>query len=117
MPSSNTYAIATSDPDGDSVSITDFSVDKPDCLAATRSGKQVTLTPQGAVTGKTPTLDGPTSNVCTVTLTAQVSDGNGGTASCSKSIQVRYPRPRLSAVYPKGWGRLAKTPPPNPLPL
>jgi len=99
MPSSNTYAIATSDPDGDSVSITSFSVDKPDCLAATRSGKQVTLTPQGAVTGKTPTLDGPTSNVCTVTLTAQVSDGNGGTASCSKSIQVRYPRPRLSAVY------------------
>ncbi len=112
MPSSNTYALNTSDPDGDTVSITSFSVDKPNCLAASRSGKQVTLTPQGAVTGQTPTLDGPTSNVCTVTLTAQVSDGNGGTASCSKSIQVRYPRPRLAAVYLKGVGAACQNPSP-----
>ena len=69
--------IQTNDPGGDTVRITNVSVSKPECLKVTRDGKKLYATPQGKITGKTPTLDG--ANYCDVRIRVQVSDGRGGT--------------------------------------
>ena len=94
-PTTHTGTISTSDPDGDSVTITSFTA-SGDCVAIARSGTTFTYTPQGHVTGRVPTLTGPT--YCDVTFTAKVSDGKGGTGTCEKTIRVSYPGPQLYAL-------------------
>ncbi len=89
--------INTSDPDGDSVRITRMTVSKPSCLKVTRDGRRIYATPQGKVTGKTPSLNGP--SYCNVTIRVQVSDGKGGTNNCSKTVRVNYPKPRIWSIW------------------
>ncbi len=96
LPSSQSGTVNLSDPDGDSVSITNLTVSKPQCLQVQRNNTTLTLTPQGQLTGQTPTLD--TSYTCQVQITAQISDGNGGTNNCSKTITVTYPAPRMASL-------------------
>ncbi len=76
LPTSQSGTVNLSDPDGDSVSITNLTVSKPQCLQVQRNNTNLTLTPQGQLTGQTPTLD--TANTCQVQITAQISDGKGG---------------------------------------
>jgi len=72
-PTTHTAAIQVSDPDGDSVTVTSLSVNKPACLQTSYSGTTAQLTPQGAVTGQAfPPLDGP--NACQVCVRAEVED-------------------------------------------
>ena len=72
-PTTHTAAIQVSDPDGDSVTVTSLSADKPACLQTSYSGTTAQLTPQGAVTGQAfPPLDGP--NACQVRVRAEVED-------------------------------------------
>ena len=77
QPSTIQGRIRTRDPDGDRMRITKLTVSKPECLKVTRNGKTLYTTPQGKITGKTPTLDG--ANYCDVRIRVQVSDGRGGT--------------------------------------
>ena len=64
-PTTHTATIQVNDPDGDSVTVTSLSADKPACLQTSYSGTTAQLTPQGAVTGQAfPPLDGP--NACQV---------------------------------------------------
>jgi len=93
-PTTHDYAIATSDPDGDTVTIASVTVSQPACLQATHDGSTLHLTPQGALTGHpNPPLSG--ANTCTTQVTVEVDDGNGGTGTCSKDLTIVYPRPRV----------------------
>ena len=87
----------TSDPDGDTVTVTDVSVDKTDCLEATHNNTDISLTPQGAVSGHpNPSLD--TANTCNAQITVTVDDNHNHTATCTKTIAITYPRPRLYSL-------------------
>ena len=87
-PTARAGKINTSDPDGDPVTITDFTV-SGNCIKSNRNGKNFTLTPQGEVTGVTPNLTGY--YTCNSTLTAYIKDNHNHTASCTKEVQIRYP--------------------------
>ncbi len=98
QPTRRSGSLSLSDPDGDTVRVTQIQVDKPNCLAVSRSGNTLYATPQGSVTGKTPSLS--STNKCSVKITVKISDGKaGGTASCSKTVQVVYPPTRIQKVY------------------
>ena len=93
-PTTHDYAIATSDPDGDTVTIASVTVSQPACLQATHDGSTLHITPQGALTGHpNPPLSG--ANTCSTQVTVEVDDGNGGTGTCSKDLTIVYPRPRV----------------------
>jgi len=89
-PTTHTATIQVSDPDGDSVTVTSLSANKPACLQTSYSGTTAQLTPQGAVTGQAfPPLDGP--NACQVRVSAEVEDSGGAWARC----RVPLPAPAL----------------------
>jgi len=93
-PTTHDFAIATADPDGDTVTIASVTVSQPACLQASHDGSTLHLTPQGALTGHpNPPLSG--ANTCTTQVTVEVDDGNGGTGTCSKDLTIVYPRPRV----------------------
>ncbi len=62
-PTEHRLSLTLSDPDGDAVSVTNVTVDR-NCLTSRRAGNDVYVTPQGQVTGVTPTLTG--TNSCDV---------------------------------------------------
>ena len=94
-PTARAGKINTSDPDGDPVTITDFTV-SGNCIKANRNGENFTLTPQGEVTGVSPNLDNYHS--CTSTLTAYIKDNHNHTASCTKTVQISYPITNFSKM-------------------
>ena len=88
-------SLSLSDPDGDAVSVTNVTVDR-NCLTSRRAGNDVYVTPQGQVTGVTPTLTG--TNSCDVQVVVHIQDPDGATNTCSKTITVNYPPPRVDLV-------------------
>jgi len=105
-PTTHTAAIQVSDPDGDSVTVTSLSANKPACLHTSYSGTTAQLTPQGAVTGQAfPPLD--SDNACQVRVSAEVQDSGGTWA------RGRVPLP---AARPRATRRVAPTRFPLPVP-
>jgi len=86
-PTTHTAAIQVSDPDGDSVTVTSLSADKPACLQTSYSGTTAQLTPQGAVTGQAfPPLD--SDNACQVRVRAEVEDSGGAWARARGRVSL-----------------------------